>query len=224
MKALGSPDATTLHRASSTVAVIPVKSFETAKGRLVGSLPPEARAALGRALAEHTVETVKAAGLDVVVVAGDEAVSSWAGAASVSSIPDPSSGLDDAAAAGVAAADGAAWLVIHADLPLLVPDELRLVLEVMAEGRVALAPSADGGTTAYGGHSREARFAYGPGSFHRHLSMCPSAAIVARTGFLNDLDSPDDLRSALAHHRGRWLRKRLALPLGDPLLVGRPPT
>jgi 2-phospho-L-lactate guanylyltransferase (CobY/MobA/RfbA family) len=67
-----------------------------------------------------------------------------------------------------------------------------------------IAPSADGGTSVLGGQG-DARFGYGPGSFHLHLRRFPEAEIVTRPGLLHDVDSPADLESARRHPRGAWL-------------------
>jgi 2-phospho-L-lactate guanylyltransferase (CobY/MobA/RfbA family) len=68
----------------------------------------------------------------------------------------------------------------------------------------AIAPSADGGTTALAG-SGPAVFTYGPGSFRRHLGRFPEAGIVIRTGLLHDVDSYSDLAAARRVPRGAWL-------------------
>ncbi len=54
-------------------------------------------------------------------------------------------------------------------------------------------------------------FAYGEGSFHRHLAVAgPEARILASIGFALDLDEPSDLEAVVSHRRGRWLAEILA--------------
>jgi 2-phospho-L-lactate guanylyltransferase len=190
-----------------TVAILPVKSFSLGKGRLAGPLTDDERSALGRALAERTAEVAVDAGLIPLLVAGDGAVAEWALTNGLPVIPDTGEGLDAAAGIGVewAVGSASAWIVIHADLPLVRPGELGDVLASVPPGKVAIAPSADGGTSAMAGTGPATNFAYGPGSFHRHLARNPGAAIVVRLGLLHDLDTYLDLVSARSHERGAWL-------------------
>lgn len=191
-----------------TVAVLPVRSFRMGKARMADHLAVEARSWLGRALAERTAEVSADAGLIPVLVSGDPEVAEWALANGLPSLPDPGTGLDAAAAAGAQWASAAlsAWLVIHSDLPLLVRQDLVVLTEALAEAGRVIAPSADGGTSAFGG-SDEATFSYGAGSFHRHFGRYPEARIVTRVGLLHDIDSFEDLESARLHPRGEWLSR-----------------
>ncbi|MGH8873225.1 MAG: DUF2064 domain-containing protein [Acidimicrobiia bacterium] len=190
-----------------TVAILPVKSFRLGKGRMAEELTATARSTLGRALAERTADLAVEAGLIPVLVAGDEDVADWSLLHGLPSIPDPEGGLDTAARAGTlwAEASSSAWIVLHTDLPLLTRVELDAVTEAMAGNGWVIAPSADGGTSALGG-TGPADFAYGPGSFHRHLGRFPRARIVALPGLLHDIDSYADLQSARHHPLGSWLR------------------
>lgn len=188
--------------------MIPVKSFDVGKARLAGYLDAEARAGLGRAFAERTASVAENAGLLPLIVSGDAAVGEWALRAGFPTIEDTGSGLDGAAAAGAAWAreSRSAWIVLHADLPLLRTDDLVDAGKAILRSPFLIAPSADGGTSALGGRHTVSP-AYGPGSFRRHLSRYPEAEIIVRTGLLLDVDSPDDLRSASRHRRGQWLEK-----------------
>jgi 2-phospho-L-lactate guanylyltransferase len=169
-------------------------------------LSEDARARLGRALAERTADLAAEAGLIPVLVAGDADVADWAVLQGLPSIPDPGDGLDGAAREGVewAEASSSPWIVLHADLPLLTRPELELLVTTRDDRGWVIAPSADGGTSALGG-SGPAVFSYGPGSFHRHLGRFTGAGIVARVGLLHDVDSASDLISARHHPRGSWL-------------------
>ena len=189
-----------------TVAILPVKSFRLGKGRMAEDLSAESRSMLGQALAERTAELAVEAGLIPILVAGDPEVADWAILQGIPNIPDPGAGLDGAAAAGVEWADASssAWVVLHADLPLLTRSELEDVAGGLTDRGWVIAPSADGGTSALGGRGTT-RFSYGPGSFHRHLGRIPGALIVARPGLLHDVDSFSDLMSARRHPRGTWL-------------------
>ena len=187
--------------------IIPVKSFRLGKQRLASVLDDVQRSRLGRALATHVAETVEEAGLSAMFVTDDPEVATWAISAGFPSLPDPGQGLNGAAAAGVDWADRSksSWIVLHSDLPLLQAEDLRALADTRTD---VIAPSSDGGTSAISAR-RSIEFAFGPASFHRHLPQLVSPRIVARTGFLLDIDSPSDLASALSHPRGRWMRTAL---------------
>ena len=182
--------------------MIPVKSFQLAKGRLATAIPAETRARMSRELAMRTVEASRSAAFSPLVVAGDAAVLAWCRDNDVDAIADPGGGLDQAAASGI---DGnGKWVVIHADLPLLDGEDLAAIASVIETGREVIAPSSDGGTSVIGA-ARDIAFAYGPGSFHRHLARLIEPVIVARVGLLLDIDSGADLEAARAHPHGAWL-------------------
>lgn len=189
-----------------TVAVIPVKSFALGKQRLAGALDPGVRARLARGLADHVATTVSDTGLMPLIVTADGHVAEWATRAGFPSVADPGIGLDAAASAGVAWADRARsdWVVLHADLPLIGPDDITALTRALGASPV-LAPSSDGGTSAIGHHSHR-DFSFGPASFHRHLQMLPDAEIVTSPGLLLDIDSPSDLNAALSAPAGHWIR------------------
>ncbi len=190
------------------IAVIPVKSFDQGKARLGSLLDDESRKALGRELANRTVQAAEEAGMIPLVVAGDEIVEAWSLILGIPAITDPGTGLSAAAAAGTkwALEGGVSWVVVHADLPLLRPAELSPIVEAVEAGGEVIAPSSDGGTSLMGA-TRQVSFSYGPGSFARHLPRLRQPTIFASLGLLHDLDTPEDLTSASSHGRGRWLRE-----------------
>lgn len=184
------------------------------KGRLSGALNDAARAALGIALAARTAGTVLESGMTPLMVAGDDEMRAWAERKSIALIPDPGEGLNGAADAGVGWCRDRSmdWIVIHADLPLLVRGDIDALISALDEADSVIAPSSDGGTSALGGKGHGVLFSYGPGSFHRHLHNVPEARIVARPGLLHDLDTPTDLESARRHPRGGWIESVLTDP------------
>lgn len=194
-----------------TVVVIPVKSFRLAKQRLSPTLDEQQREALGQALAGHTASQVESAGLLPLIVTADPQVAEWATVAGFPSLADPGTGLDDAARVGTewAMASDSSWIVLHSDLPLLDRDDVIALDTLSHHGLAPLAPSADGGTSAIGSIGGF-DFSYGPGSFHTHLARLPDAAVVFRVGLAHDVDSPNDLTTAMATTRGRWLAESIA--------------
>ncbi len=192
----------------SVLAAVPVKRFFVAKRRLSPFLSRRARSQLGRDLATHTLETVQRAGAMPLVLAADGEVAAWAETHGWASEIDREGGLDGAAAfaAARAAARGEPWVIIHADLPLLVPEDVTVALNALERGLSPIAPTDDGGTSLIGGN-RPLRFSYGPGSFHRHLAQVTSAEVIVRLGLVLDLDHPADFSAATAHPRGAWLAR-----------------
>lgn len=191
------------------IVAVPIKPFGLAKARLAEAFTDQQRADLGRATAAHTIEVIaNFAGL-AWVVTGDDEVAEWATEIGASVILEhsPGKGLNAAADRVVEVADDQRWLIVHADLPLLTEHDIERAWNGIPDEGFLLAPSHDGGTSAFGGNLRPPSFAYGAGSFHRHLAHTRRSPVrvIARLGFLQDLDSPSDYRTAVAHPRGSWL-------------------
>ena len=177
--------------------LVPVKAFAVAKARLAPVMGPADRQDLARELAEVVVAA--AAPLPVVVVCDDAGVASWAAGAGARALLVEPRGLDAAVTEGVAvlAAEGVERVVVaHADLPRAVGladlagvagDPVTLVPDRADDGtNVAVVPTAAG-----------FRFAYGPGSFARHVAEAQRLDLgprVLRPPALTwDVDEPTDL-------------------------------
>ena len=169
---------------------IPIRSFATAKERLSEHLTPPQRRDLAVQLADHAA-TVASTVADVMVVTGDRDVRQWAGARSLPTLDDGGS-LDGAGLAVVNHAGDAAWAVLHADLPMLSTADLKWSLAEFGDRGCAIAPSWDGGTSLIMARGNF-HFSYGPGSFQRHFSQRPSAAVIMRAGLALDVDEPEHL-------------------------------
>lgn len=176
----------------TTTAIVPIRSFE-ALTRLADALPEDRRTTLMVRLARRTTDALRDAGLAVMVVTGDKAVRDWALSQQfrVVSEPDPSS-LDAAATAGLDTLRGD-WMVVHADLPLIEPEDVTVAQRAIDNHDHVLAPSHDGGTSLIGSSWPTFPFAYGPGSFRRHLASTPAAKVLIRPGLGLDLDRVVDL-------------------------------
>lgn len=185
---------------------IPVKPFDTAKQRLGGLLAAEQRQQLSIELARRTADAAIAAGATPLILSADDAVSEWATGHGYDVVLDEGSSLDEAAHAATRFAAGEPWVICHADLPLLRSEDLTCAVGILAQGSWVLAPSSDGGTSMIGGIGRF-DFAFGPGSFHRHLARLTVTPlrIVTAVGTLLDLDTPADFAAAASHARGAWL-------------------
>lgn len=186
--------------------IIPVKSFTMGKRRLAAAIDAGTRASLVRGLAERVASTVASIGLTPLIVTAEPEVAEWSTRAGFPSLPDPGTGLDEAARVGVEWVRNLSpgWMILHSDLPLVDAADVRALVSGLETRGEVIAPSADGGTSAIG--SREVfPFSFGLSSFHRHLRRLDQPAVLARPGLLLDLDSPLDLQSAATTARGKWV-------------------
>jgi 2-phospho-L-lactate/phosphoenolpyruvate guanylyltransferase len=183
---------------TAPVAVVPVRSFRSGKSRLAHLLPEPQRQSVAEALAARVVGAARAAGLLPLVVTADSEVEHWATDLGLRVVADPDTGLDAASRAGAQWAEAldARWVVLHSDLPLISASDMMVIAALMQNGRDPIAPSSDGGTSALSS-AAPIHFRYGPGSFHRHLVQLSDPVVVTRRGLLHDLDTPDDLTSAI---------------------------
>lgn len=158
-------------------------------------------------MAERLVTTAETALFLPVIVSRAPEVQDWALQLGLVAMSEDEPGLDSAARTGRswATGHGLAWVVIHSDLPLVRSSELRVISDAVERGRDVIAPSSDGGTSALSA-GEPIEFAYGPGSFHRHLGQLRDPLIAVTAGTLHDLDSANDLEAATHHSEGRWLR------------------
>lgn len=192
-------------RTPDPVAALPIRSFRDAYRRLAVAYDPPSRALLARSLASHTADAVEEAGVAALIVSSAPDVREWARCRSHQVLADPpGGGLNGAAAEVVAYADRRPWLILHSDLPCLTSTEVGEALELVKAGRRIIAFSYDGGTSALGG-SGPFPFAYGVGSFHRHLHAGRHPTVLGSLGFALDIDRPVDLQAAVRHPRGAWL-------------------
>lgn len=193
----------------TAVVALPIKPFAAAKQRLAAVLSVEPRRSLSMALAGRSADTAIAAGAVPLVLAADEEVARWAEERRLAWIPDRGLDLDGAATGAVAWSTerGQPWIICHADLPLLGVADLSAAMTAVESGHPVIAASTDGGTSLIGAHLDRFDFAYGPGSFHRHLARLQAIdpVILSRIGLSLDVDEPSDLIAAGRHRRGAWL-------------------
>ncbi len=191
-------------RVHGSVVLVPVKAFAKAKARLAPTLDPVRRAALAQAMAERVLAA--AAPLPVAVVCDDEDVARWAEARGAMVLPEPGRGLNGAVQTGVrrlSDAGASEVLVVHGDLPLAEGIE-----ELAGFPGVTLVPDRreDGTTVVCVPASADFHFAYGPGSFSRHLAEAVRLDVtwrVVRSPALRaDVDVPDDLLLSLSMWEG----------------------
>lgn len=175
--------------------VVPVKSFELAKGRLAEVLDAEVRARLARRLAAGVL---KAAGSLPRYVACDNAeVAEWAREQGAEVLWHPVPGLNPAVAYAVGQLRDAGVdrvIVAHGDLPMAADvtwvadfDGVTIVPDRRGDGTNVLAVPA----------AASFRFAYGPGSAGRHQAEAERLGlpvrVIADDALGWDIDTPADL-------------------------------
>jgi 2-phospho-L-lactate guanylyltransferase len=177
--------------------VLPIRSFLLGKARLASDLDDEARAALGRRLADRVADA--AAPYPTLVVTSAPEVRTWALERDCAVLDDPGT-LDAAAAVGyqrLSAAGLDRVLVVHADLA-----RARSLDRLAADGErpvVALVPChRDDGTNVLSVPAGTAfRFGYGPRSFRRHAAEARRLRLALRVvrdpELAFDVDVPEDL-------------------------------
>jgi 2-phospho-L-lactate guanylyltransferase len=177
-----------------------------AKSRLAG-LGDDVRRALARAFAADTVEAVlgcERVGA-VLVVTDDHVLAGELASIGAHVIPDGAS--DDLNATLVQAAaellrrhPGLRVAAVCADLPALRGGDLSAVLDAAPEDSLGFLADADGvGTTVVTAPDLATfRPAFGPGSRADHLELGAQEIELDLASVRRDVDTPDDLRAALA--------------------------
>lgn len=194
-----------------TLAILPVKSFDAAKGRLSARLDPPARAALAEAmLGDVLAAVIGASEIDgVAVVSGEARVAAVARGTGGEILRDAhQAGQSAAATIGIARAIAAGYdrvLLVPGDTPLLAPADLdELCARSAAAGlEAAIVPDRHGaGTNALLLHPPDALApSFGPDSLARHVASARGAGVLHRVERIasleHDVDTPEDL-AALA--------------------------
>jgi 2-phospho-L-lactate guanylyltransferase len=191
--------------------VLPVKDLQHAKQRLAGVLGAAERRALFRAMLEDVLSALAAsAGLGgILMVTRDPAARRLAeGYGARVLVEDANQGHTAASTlgAGALARDGAAGMLqLPADLPLLTPADVAVLLQAHGSApAVTLAPSRDRqGTNALACSPPDLLpLRFGDDSFVPHLRRARELGveprIVERPALALDLDTPADLRLFLA--------------------------
>ena len=193
----------------TTAVIVPIRSFEGALSRLAGMLGERRCHDLMRLMASRVVAA--ADGLPVHVATDDVEVTAWASDLGAEVAPVGRPGLSTAVSVTVdrlAAAGIERAVVAHADLALArslrpaVGAGLVIVPDRRRDGSNVLCVPTDCGF----------RFAYGPGSFRRHVAEAErlglAVTVVDDDALASDMDYPEDL---------------LALPPSERLALGLDP-
>ena len=157
----------------------------------------EADTALAQAMFCDVLAACVAVGSTRVVVPDEEAAAA-ALDAGADVVVDPGGGQGAAVLAALASVEPGGIVVINADVPCVVPHDLRSLLAATPAGCLALVEALDGTTNALSLPSAEA-FAplYGPDSANRFRAHAASlgleAVSVALPNLADDVDTMDDL-------------------------------
>jgi 2-phospho-L-lactate guanylyltransferase len=158
----------------------------------------EARSRLSLAMLGDVLAAATAAGRTLVVT-GDAEGRALAGELGAAAVDDPGGGQGAAVAAALELLDDGPVLVVNADLPCVVPHDLRTLAGAAELGAIGYVEAQDGTTNALA-LPDPARFAplYGGGSaarFRDHADELGVTAIsCAIPNLSDDVDTLDDLR------------------------------
>jgi 2-phospho-L-lactate/phosphoenolpyruvate guanylyltransferase len=187
-------------------AIVPVKPLRRGKSRLAGTLTEDERTALNQNLLERTIKVLSTLKeLDQVLVVSRDPqaliVARNQGAKTVQEDGQPhlNTALKRATVmAQVHSTRGV--LVLPADLPLLTPDDVRVLIDrAVKPPVVVIAPDRHGkGTNALlMVPAGQIEYDFGEGSFHRHCQRAKESGarleIVELPSLGLDLDLPEDL-------------------------------
>lgn len=178
--------------------VVPVRAFRLGNTRLAADLDDHTRTTLARRLATRVVAA--AGDVPVVVVTAAEEVVEWAATVGAHVVDDPGS-LDGAARLGVEALARLGCrraVVAHADLPF-VSSFAPVVHDAGTPTAVLVPCHHDDGTPVLSIPTAAAsfQFAYGAGSFRRHVAAARRATLAVRVvrdrALAFDVDTIDDV-------------------------------
>jgi 2-phospho-L-lactate guanylyltransferase len=151
------------------------------------------RSALALAMLGDVVVACRAVG-PTSVVTDDRHAAELARELGAEPLADPGGGQGAAVAAALTPLAGPV-LVVNADVPCVVPHDLRSLERAIPVDGIAFVPARDATTNALG-LDRPDLFAplYGPGSAERFRTHAPEAVAVAIPNLADDVDTLADLR------------------------------
>lgn len=185
-------------------AVVPLKELDRSKSRLSPILKPSQRAELTKAMLQDVLGALTESGSvdSITVVSADKRAQKVTEQFNAYFLNEGEPrGLNNAIRFAVSEREmeKSALLVVHADLPLLTPLEVRVFLKEANGYPVVIAPSKDeSGTNAMLLQPAEVlRPSFGKDSYNRHLSILDQKGIAFSVqsvrGFGFDIDEPKDL-------------------------------
>lgn len=196
-------------------AIIPVKPFNRAKSRLSQVLTPEERQQLAETMFRHVLQVIRTVPqiMGTLVISRDGkalAIARDYGARTVQESGAPELNVALMRATQVVARwKGSGVLILPADLPLITGEDLTGMIEL---GRnepsivIATDKNHDGTNALFVRPPGLFQYAYGPGSYQRHIDLAIAAGATVKTYSSErlslDIDMPDDLQSYKELDRG----------------------
>ena len=200
-------------RSVNAVVLVPVKAFTDAKARLATVLGNTERERLARWTAARVLAA--AGELPTFVACDDEQVAAWAIEHGAAILWHPGVGLNAAVTDSVAELRDAGVtdvIVAHGDLP-----RAHSLAALSQPGTVTLVPDrhGDGTNVVALPTNLDFQFAYGPGSFQRHLASAIASGHAVRVRrdplLAADIDTPADLAHPLVQEvLPSWLQTNQA--------------
>lgn len=172
-----------------TTVVVP---FAGAEGKTRLDAPRRVRRELSLAMLGDVVAVAVAVGRTLVVTS-DEGGAAVARDLGAEAVADPGGGQGPAVEAAIDGLRGPI-LVVNADLPCIVPDDLRALAAAIPEAGLALVEALDGTTNALGLSSASLfRPVYGIDSARRFRELAPETVSVVVPRLADDVDTTADL-------------------------------
>lgn len=193
-------------------ALVPLKDLVQAKSRLAGLLRPSERRALAQAMAEDVLAALSASPQvrQITLLSDDPAgplLAARYGAAQLTESELRCRGLNALVARAserLLERSGGPLLVLHGDLPLLAPGDIRAAVDSVGAGGglVVGCDRAGSGTNLLAFDARSMPdFQFGEGSCARHLEAARSRGVATRLlrreGIALDVDEPADLAALM---------------------------
>jgi 2-phospho-L-lactate guanylyltransferase len=194
----------------TTLAILPIKSFDEAKQRLSEGLDPSTRRALAEAMFSDVLVALRRAKLvdQVLVVSRHHGAQQIAGGYGATVVEDDDRGHNPAAVRGIQQAlelGARRALLVPGDCPTLTADDLdRLIRQPTGPRSALIVPDRHGtGTNALLLTPPDSLApAFGPGSRARHEANARAAGLEVQTvsaaSLALDVDTMDDLTAVEA--------------------------
>lgn len=192
------------------MAIVPARDFRGGKSRLAPALDEDLRAELSRWMLTRVLKALKNAHNihRIAVVSEGAETLSLGESMGVEKISCPARDMNGDLELGRAWANenGARWLlVVHGDLPALETSEVESMIGHAIEGPngcAVVSPSMDGGTNGLLlGPPESLPFAFGEGSFQRHMDLAQKRNLRAipfdSPGFRLDVDTISDVSAII---------------------------
>jgi 2-phospho-L-lactate guanylyltransferase len=173
-----------------TTVVVP---FAGSEGKTRLEAPRRVRRELSLAMLGDVLAAATVVG-PTVVVTGDDDGAALARTAGGDAVADPGGGQGAAVEAALAGLGAGRVLVVNADLPCILPEDLRSLLAAIPRDGLAFVEALDGTTNALG-LSAPGVFAplYGRGSAHRFRRLPVETVTVDVPNLVEDVDTLADL-------------------------------